>query len=87
MSKTFIRLDRLRIEELDGMPIVTTDVQAGLTCKWCGRPILPNYERHVLGHDVMVWTHVRPKYPVAGPRFCGQFRKMAEQQTLREEES
>jgi hypothetical protein len=77
MSKTFIRLDKLRIEELDGMPIVTTDVQAGLTCKWCGRPILPNYERHVLGHNVMVWTHVRPKCPQA-TGYCGQYRKTAE---------
>jgi len=67
---TFIRLKELTIEDLDAVPAVTIDVQTGLTCKWCGRPILSYYFN--------TWAHVRPKYPRAGPRYCGQYRKMAE---------
>lgn len=70
MNTTFIRLEKLTIEELDAAPTCIIDVQAGLTCKWCERPILPNCDG--------TWAHVRPKYPRAGLRYCGQYRRMAE---------
>lgn len=72
---TIVLLEKSTIEELDAVPTVSIDVQAGLTCRWCGRPILPYYSGS--GFD-NVWAHVRPKYPRAGPRYCGQYRKMAE---------
>jgi hypothetical protein len=71
MNTTFIRLDKITVEELDAGTTGAIEVQAGLTCRWCGRPILPN-------DAGPGFSHVRPKYPRAGPGFCGQFRKMAE---------